>query len=326
MSTGRKPDRREFVALGVGAFVVAATPSPWRSRARLVRRSVPMMGTVADVAVVHRDERWAQRAIDAALGELRRVERTMTRFRDDSDVGRANLAAARDPVPVAEDTAAVVGEALRWARASDGTFDPCLGRAAVLWGVETRTSPPDPDAVRALAGRRLWSSLEVLGGSVPRIALHDPGAALDLGGIAKGWGVDRAADALRDHGVFDALVNVGGDLVALGASPEGDPWRVGIRSPDDPAALVATLHVSDRAVATSGDYLRFFRHGGRRFHHLLDPATGEPRRSDMRTLTVTADRCVTADAAATMAFGVPSARSGEILARAAADARITHTG
>jgi len=325
MSDRRSPGRREFLALGLGAFAVAALPASLVGKRRLVRRTVPVMGTVAEVGVVHRDEVWAQRAIGRALDELRRVEALMTRFREDSDVGRANARAARTPVAVSQETAEVVGEALAWARASDGRFDPCLGRAVRLWDVAARTSPPPGAAVGALAGRELWRAAEVeTTGSVPRIRFHDADVALDLGGIAKGYGVDAAARVLREHGVFSALVNVGGDLVAMGASEDDDPWRIGVRDPEDLRRLVATLPVSDAAVATSGDYLQFFRWGGRRYHHLLDPRSGEPRRTPMRSLTVTAERCLTADAAATTAFGLSSAEGGAVLAHAS-DARIAHT-
>jgi thiamine biosynthesis lipoprotein len=102
---------------------------------------------------------------------------------------------------------------------------------------------------------------------------------LDLGGIAKGHAVDRAAAAIRALGVRDALVVAGGDLVALGRSEAHEAWRVGVRSPSDPAGIVDVLDVSDAAVATSGDYERFFEWGGRRYHHILDPRTGRPVRN-----------------------------------------------
>lgn len=320
------PDRREFLALGVGALAVATLPRAVRRKDDLVRRRIPVMGTVAEVAVRHRDGAWAQRGIDAAFAELRRVEAGMSRFRNDSDVGRANLGAHRAAVPVGEDTAEVLVAALAWAGASRGRFDPCLGGAARLWRVENRERPPEPEAVGRFAGRGLYRSLEVdRTGSVPRVRLHDADAALDLGGIAKGYGVDLAARALRDQGIFHALVNVGGDLVALGVDAEGEPWKVGVRSPDDPDQLAHVLRVSDEAVATSGDYLKYFQHGGRRYHHLLDPADGAPRRTTARSLTVAAGSCMAADAAATAAFGLEAGAARGVLAAGASDARILHT-
>ena len=159
---------------------------------------------------------------------------------------------------------------------------------------------------------------------MPRARLNSTDASVDLGGIAKGFGVDAAADALRRHGVFHGLVNVGGDLVALGHDDSGEPWRVGVRSPDAPDGIVEVLSVTDEAVATSGDYLQFFKHGGRRYHHLLDPATGSPRRTVMRSLTVRAKCCLDADAAATAIFGASKETSAQILASAGGDVAVLH--
>jgi thiamine biosynthesis lipoprotein len=314
------------VALGIGAFVVATLPAAARRRRALVRRTVPVMGTFAEFAVLHRDQRYAQAAIDAAIEELRYVDRTMTWFSNDSDVGRANLLAAKGPVAVSTATAAVLQESLLWAEASEGAFDPCLGKAVALWDVGNRQAPPAAVQVEKLAGRDLYKALEV--GSwrgEPVVTFRDPDVALDLGGIAKGYGVDLAAEALRSYGILNGLVNVGGDLYALGHSEDGDPWKIGIRDPDDPDGIVDTIEATDCAVATSGDYLQYFQHGGRRYHHMLDPRTGEPRRSRNRSVTVMADRCLAADAAGTAAFGVPIGEANRLLERRAPGARIVHT-
>jgi FAD:protein FMN transferase len=322
---GRYPSRRDFLALGVGAFVVGAVPWAARRRDVLVRRSLPVMGTLAEIAVVHRDPARAQAAIDAAFAELQAVERAMSRFRPDSDVGRANLSAHARPVEVGPGTAAVLAEALRWAEASDGLFDPALAGAVALWDVGRRQAPPPAADVRRFAGQRPYRHLE-LGerGGRPVVLFHREGLGLDLGGIAKGHAVDRAVAALRAWGIGNALVNAGGDLYALGRSPEGDPWQVGVRSPEDPAKLVATLRLEDGAVATSGDYVQFFDHAGRRYHHLLDPRSGEPRLSRTRSLTVEAGTCMAADAAATTVFGCPPDEAARILAATAPGARIVH--
>lgn len=318
-----RPGRREFLTLGVGAFVVASAPLAARRPALPVRRTLPVMGTIAEVVVTDADPRRAQAAIDAALEELRRVERLMTWFSPDSDVGRVNALAATAPVAVSDETAGVLRDALAWAEASDGAFDPGVGRVVGLWDVIHRRVPPRPELVRRLAGRRFYRAVDVdrwRGRAVVRFA--DREVALDLGGIAKGHAVDRAADVLRRRGITRAIVAVGGDLFALGTAADGGPWRVGVRLPDDPARLADTLEVREAAVATSGDYFRFFSHGGRRYHHLLDPATAAPRRTPARSVTVTAARCVVADAAATAVFGMAPARAERLLAARAAGATI----
>ncbi len=294
----------------------------------LVRRTVPLMGTIAELAVRSRDSRFAHSAIDAAVSELRAVEDRLTRFKQDSDVGRANLAPPGTGVRVAAETADALGEAIRWANLTGGRFDPCLARAILLWDVGSRQDPPPTSAVRRFAGRGLYRHLELDGdgesGVAASVRIHDPDAGIDLGGIGKGIGVDRAVDALRRQGVTDALVNVGGDLYALGRSKDDESWRIGVRSPTDPTRLATTLEISDRAVATSGDYVQYFEHDGHRYHHLLDPETGAPRRSEWRSVTVAASTCTAADAAATAVFGVGAGRAQELLAGWEPGARVAH--
>lgn len=319
------PDRRQFLSLGIGALVVAAVPLARARRRALVRRTMPVMGTIADLAVVHRDPRLAHAALDAAVAQLRLVEATMTRFRDDSEVGRANREAAIGPVAISAPTTAVVRAALRWADATDGAFDPCLGRAVALWDVSHRATPPAAGEVRQYAGRRLYRELELARrGARDVVVFHDAALALDLGGIAKGYGVDRAVESLRARGIQNGLVNVGGDLYALGASEDGDAWKVGIRDPENPDDIVASVEASDCAVATSGDYIQYFQHGGRRYHHMLDPWTGEPRLTTARTVTVTAPSCMRADAAGTAVFGMPSGHAWRVLGSTDPALRIVH--
>ena len=302
----RHPDRREFLTVGMGVFVALSLPLALRRHTTLVKRTFPVMGTIAEVQVAHKDVAFAESAIDAAIAELQWVERTMTRFRSDSDIGRANLGAGRDGVRVTTESAVVITAALRAASMSDGRFDPAVGAVSELWDVLNRHEPPADDRVQRLAARGFWRKVDLATfGGVPTVRFDDRDLHLDLGAIAKGYGVDRATDVLRTRGVQHAIVTVGGDLFALGQSPVGEPWTVGIRSPHDRHELAATLRVSDRAVATSGDYERFFRWHGMRYHHLIDPATAAPRRTPFHSATVLASRCIDADAASTAVFGLP---------------------
>jgi FAD:protein FMN transferase len=318
------PSRRDFLTIGAGIFAVSAFGVTLRRR-QMVRRSVPLMGTIAEIAVVTRDERAAHQAITAAVDELHGVERLMTRFNGSSDIGRANLGAFAAPVVISGATATVIAESLRWACEPGSRFDPCIGRVTELWDVGRNVEPPASGSVSRLAGRGLYRGLEVgrMGGR-DVLRYHEEDIAVDLGGIAKGYGVDRAVAALRAWGVTDALVNVGGDLYALGVSPEGDPWQIGVRSPADPTRMSGTLRLRDRAVATSGDYEQYFEFAGRRFHHLFDPATAAPGVATAHSLSISADTCMTADAAATAVFGLPASTARQVLARVAPDAELVN--
>lgn len=297
--------RRDFLGFSVGAFVVASVPFARRQPVGVIRRSVPVMGTIAQFAAVHRDPAYAHAAIDAAIAELQWVERTMTRFTDTSDIGRANVLAARDAVLIDADTARVVAEGLRWAGALNGRYDPAAGAIVKLWDVKNRHEPPPPERIAELRARHFHSSVEVgVFRGAPALRYHGSGAQLDLGSVAKGFGVDRAAEALRRRGIDNAIVVAGGDIFALGSAPDGEPWRIGIQSPDDERAIADMLLLENQAVATSGTYRQFFRHRGHRYHHIMDPATAAPFETPMRSLTIVADCVMQADAATTALFGM----------------------
>lgn len=296
-------DRRAFLGLGVGVLGVALAPSWLRGKPRIHRLRVPVMGTVAELAVADSDPTRAGRALRAASVELRRVETLMTRFDAGSDVGRFNAAPVGSRVGVSPETAELVRIARIWAESTGGAFDPTLERLSRIWDPTEVRRPPDVDVLRrARADAGGWTSLEIWSDGTEAWMLRGPGTALDLGAIAKGWGIDRAADRLAGLGVSSALVNVGGDLAALGRAPGGRPWRVGVRDPRDPEGVVRTVELEDGSMATSGDYLRYFRHGGVRYAHILDPGLGSPSRSGLRSVTVVAGRATHADAAATTAF------------------------
>lgn len=318
--------RRGFVSLGIGALALASLPvAIWR-RQQATRRSIPVMGTVADLVVLSHAPGVAQEALDAAVAELRRVEALMTRFSPASDIGRVNRAAVGAAVRVSPDTARVVAEALAWAEASGGSYDPAIAAAIELWDVANRHEPPPAPLVRSLASRGLYRRIEVgTSGGHPVIVRRDPDARLDLGGIAKGYGVDRAAAVLREWGIGDAVVDVGGDLVAIGRGLDGDGWRIGVQSPHSPTDVARVLLVSDAAVATSGTYAQFFSHQGRRYHHLLDPRAAAPRATLVQSYTVEAESCLHADAAATACYGMPRSESSAILGRRAPGSRVVST-
>lgn len=320
-------NRREFIVLGVGAFVVSAFPLAAMRRRRLVRRTIPIMGTIADFSVVHHDPRLAEDAIDAAFAALSDVERTMSRFRPDSDIGRVNRFAALRPVVVSAATFHVLEASQKWAEASDGAFDHAIGRVSELWDVAHRHEPPPSTEVRRLAARHFYRHVQLgRDAGSPAVFLTDADIHLDLGAIAKGYGVDRAADVLRQRGIRDALVNVGGEIVALGHAPDDAPWKVGIQSPDDSRTLLGTMDASDTAIATSGDYEQFFRYRGVRYHHLMDPDTAAPRRTSEHSITTQAECCMDADAASTALFGMTHDETQRVLAVRAHAARVVSLG
>jgi len=241
----------------------------------------------------------ARRAAEAAIADVTRVEAKYSRYRDDSVTTRVNRAAGGAPVAIDAETAALLAYADRCFAQSDGRFDITSGVLRRVW--DFRATPPRvPDAqARAQACALIgWRDVEW---NDRAIRLPRAGMEIDFGGIGKEYAADRMATILREHGIASALVNLGGDVRAVGAQPGGAPWRVGIRHPRDPARPIAGVDVVDAAVATSGDYERFVVVDGVRYCHLLDPRSGMPVAA-WQSISVIAPLCVVAGSLATIAM------------------------
>lgn len=244
---------------------------------------------------------------EAVLREVTELDRLLDRFSPDSDISRIN-AGAGQPVPVGDRTLDLLAQALDLAAETGGAFDPTVGPLADLWqigpagaaGEEESWRPPDPAEVARVLPLVDYRKLQ-LDPDRKVAQLVQPGMGLDVGGIAKGYAVDRVAALLKGWGIENALIDFGGDYYVLGKHPEGRPWKLGIRHPRDPSQVMAVLAVQDCAVTTSGDYQRYRLYQGQRFSHLLDPFTGYPAR-ELTSVTVLAPSGVVADALATAVF------------------------
>jgi thiamine biosynthesis lipoprotein len=243
------------------------------------------------------DEAKIRGAMRAAHAEIVRVEGLMTSWRDTSDVGRVN-ASAGAPTTVSAETFGVLDKS-RWAGdVSGGVFDITFHALGDLWkfGDAAEASPKVPDAKTVAARKKLVDYRKIaldpktLAVTVPR------GMRIDLGGIAKGYAVDRAARVLRDGGLTSFLAQAGGDLFGAGRKPDGSPWVSGIQDPRGAqGAFFASIQLTDRAFSTAGDYARSFILNGKRYHHIIDPRTGYPATA-CRSVTVWAADAFTADA------------------------------
>lgn len=250
---------------------------------------------------------WSVRAVGPPTGIAREIQAVldqvvaqMSNWEEGSDISRFNRAAPGVWRMLPPEFATVLDAALAVARASDGAFDPAIGALVDLWGFGPAgpvTQPPDDAAVTAAltqAGHRAIE-LDMLGLRARRIRR----ATLDFSGIAKGYGVDRVADLLLSRGVRHFLVEVGGELRGAGLKPDGQPWWIDLETPPGMASTPARVALHELAVATSGDYRRWREHGGHRYTHSIDPATGRPSTNSVRSVTVLHPSCMHADAWAT---------------------------
>ena len=241
----------------------------------------------------------ARRAADAAIADVARIEAKYSRYRDNSMTTRINRAAGSTPIAIDVETHALLAYADRCFRLSEGRFDITSGVLRRAWDFGAR-APRVPSAEAIAAARSLigWSRVEW---DEDTIRLPQSGMEIDLGGIGKEYAADRAATICIERGVVHVLINLGGDVRAVGGQPDGSPWRIGIRDPRAPERAIAGLDVVDGAVATSGDYERYFEVDGRRYCHILDPRSGMPV-EHWRSVSVVAPLCVVAGSCATIAM------------------------
>lgn len=242
---------------------------------------------------------------------IQSVDERMSTYAPDSELSRFNAAASTDWFPVTADTQAVVAEALRVSRLSDGAFDVTVGPLVDLWGFgpagSTHLLPAEADL--ALARANVGYALLETRASPPALRKRVPGLTVDLSGLAKGFAVDAVVRRLEDAGIHHYLVEIGGELRARGRNAAGEPWRVGIEKPsEDGRSIQRVVLLADRAIATSGDYRRFFEQRGRRFAHVIDPRTGRPVEHDVASATVLAKTAIEADAFATALMVMGPAR------------------
>ena len=237
-------------------------------------------------------------AAQRAIIEVRRIEAKYTRYRDDSIVSRINAAAgARTPVEVDAETAALLDFAAQLHASSDGLFDITSGVLRRAWDFRAGRVP-EPAALAELLPLIGWAQVEWQG---QRMRLPRAGMEIDFGGFGKEYAADRAMAVLAASGQGHGFVNLGGDIRVLGPRADGSAWRFGIQHPRRCEATIASVDMREGALASSGDYERFFELDGRRYCHILDPRTGWPVTS-WASISVTAPACAAAGALSTIAM------------------------
>jgi thiamine biosynthesis lipoprotein len=257
---------------------------------------------------------YAEDGLAAVCREIDRLEGLLSRFLPRSDISRVNASAGFQSEKISSETCQVLSRAVDFSRAYPGCFDVTVGPLVDLWSeARQRLSSPDEASIR----QALWLSNArdvMLDPWEMTAGLRNFGQGIDLGGIGKGFAGDRLMNIYREYGVTSACSNLGGNVVALGAKPDGSAWQVGIQHPRAEDRLLGTVAVIDETVVTSGDYQRcFIDDQGKRRHHILDPKTGYPAESGLVSATVVAENSMTADALSTILFIAGLEKAAEIM-------------
>lgn len=264
------------------------------------------MGNNFEFSVVSADEGWANRCIDAAITEVRRIEKLLTTFDESSQTNQVNVLAGINPVAVDEEVYTLIERSLRISALTQGAFDITYGSIdKSLWNFDkTMTVLPDPEQARKMVRLINYRNV-ILDPQHHTVFLKEKGMRIGFGGIGKGYAADQAKIILTSLGVKHGIVNAAGDLTVWGHQPNGEPWTIGIADPDKESLPFASVNLTNTSVATSGNYEKFVVIDGVKYSHTLDPKTGYPVHG-IKSVTIICPSAELADAMATpvMVMGI----------------------
>ena len=264
-----------------------------------------IMGTFVHVVAVAEDTGTAKKCVRAALEEIRRVDELMSDYKSDSEISRVNRDGAKMAVRVSESTHKVLQRSVEFSEMTGGAFDITIGPLVALFrkAKESKIAPSEQQI--ALARSKVGFEKLKLDSENNTVQFSENGMLLDLGGIAKGYAIDKAIEAAQRCGAIGAMVDIGGDVRCFGLPPEGkDHWLIGLQDPNsaiegtEGGGLLLVLKITNTAVATSGDYQQFVLIEGKRYSHIMDRRTGTSTEG-LSSVTIIADNATNSDALAT---------------------------
>jgi thiamine biosynthesis lipoprotein len=266
---------------------------------RRYEQQADIMGTVFTITIEGPGNH--KEAAETAFDEIRRIDRLLSTYKPDSEISEANRRAAQEPVAVGPDFLNVLAASRVYYELSGGAFDPTIRPLMQVWKEARRENRlPTEEQLQKAAALVDMSKVEV-DPSAHTVRFLQEGMSLDFGGIAKGYAADRAIDVLKAHGVTRAIIDAGGNFYALGKPLDKPQWEAGIRHPLKHEEVIMRFPISDKGVATSGSYERFFEIGGKKYSHIINPRTGWPVEG-MLSATIVADDAMAADALSTSVF------------------------
>jgi thiamine biosynthesis lipoprotein len=295
-----------LVLIAAALFALAApVQAEWRSRTDAI------MGTSIYVELWTEDPAKGEAAIDAVMAELRRIDNLMSHYKPESQLSKINARAAEEPVQVDPELFDLIKLSTHFSEITEGAFDITYASVGHLYDYPHHVHPSEAQIKAALPAVN-WRNM-LFDPVNHTVRFEHPGMRIDLGGIGKGYAVDRGIAILRARGFQHALVNAGGDSRIIG-DRMGRPWFIGIRNPDDRDKVVTRIPITNSAMSTSGDYERFFDEGGVRYHHIIDPRTGRSA-SKVRSATILGPTATETDGMSKTAFVLGPEKALEIINR-----------
>jgi thiamine biosynthesis lipoprotein len=266
---------------------------------KLFKRGLKLMGNHFEISVVSDDEAWANERIDMGIEEIRRIEKILTTFKDDSETNLINRNAGIQPVKVSKEVFELIERSKRISNITQGAFDITYGSIDKrLWNFDkTMTSLPDPKLAKQMVRLINYRNI-ILDDKEQTVFLKEKGMRIGFGGIGKGYAAEMAKVVMRNAGVTSGIVNASGDLTAWGFQPDGKPWTIGIVHPDAAHLPFSYMNITNMAVATSGNYEKFVIIDGKKYSHTINPRTGLPVKG-IKSVTIISPNAELCDALAT---------------------------
>src|SRR6201996_5764850 len=266
---------------------------------QVFKKKCKLMGNRFELSVVSDDEQWANENIEAGIDEIRRIEKLLTTFSDDSETNQINNNAGIRPVVIDCEPLHLIKRSLTISKLTQGAFDISYGSIdKSLWNFDQQMkSLPDAATAKKMVRLINYQNIE-LDEEELTVFLREPGMRIGFGGIGKGYAAERAKFIMRKKGAISGVVNASGDLTTWGLQPDGKKWTIGIVNPDAADQVFSYLTVSDMAVATSGNYEKFVIIGGKKYSHTINPRTGLPV-TGIKSVTIITTNAEIADAMAT---------------------------
>lgn len=298
------------LSLAAGLFALQLLCSA-NAMAEWHERQADIMGTRISVELFHRDAATARQGIEAVIEEMHRIDAGMSPYIASSELSRLNREASHRPIKVSPELFSLVRRSIDFSELTHGAFDITFASAGYLYDYRL-AKRPNAAQLRQSVDLINFRNL-VLDHPNDSIRYSREGVRIDLGGIAKGYAVDNCIAILQKLGIQSALVSAGGDSRVIG-DRWGRPWTIGVRDPRKDNSVVALLPLTDVAVSTSGDYERYFEENGVRYHHIIDPKSGDSAR-ELQSVTIIGPDATTTDALSTSVFVLGLSRGMNLVNR-----------
>ena len=262
-------------------------------------KALKLMGNRFQISVVAENETWANERIDAAIGEIQRIEKLLTTFSNDSETSLINENAGIAPVKVSRETYELIERSIKISRVTQGAFDITYGSVDKrLWNFDTNMkSLPDKETARKRVDLINYRNIN-LDNENATVFLKKKGMRIGFGGIGKGYAAEKAKQVMQEMGVESGIVNASGDLTCWGHQPNGKPWTIGIVNPNAAGQVFSCMNVTNMAIATSGNYEKYIMVNGKKYSHTIDPRTGLPV-TGIKSVTIITPNAEISDAMAT---------------------------